>query len=191
MKLATLDGFLLSQREVTNAEYAFYLRATGGGAPPDWKDGKPPGRRSEDPVAQVTWEEADAYAKWLGMRLPTDLEWERAVRGTVGNLYPWGNEFDPARANLARATRPAPAPRLLPATRHVSRRDDSPLYHLVGNVREWTSTAATARSGKVTHYFIVGGSAADRPRDAAATARARLKPDERAPFTGFRLAWPR
>ncbi len=183
-----LDAFLLGIAEVTVAEYAFFAAATGAPAPPEAKD-----RRDEHPVANITWEEADAYARWLDMRLPTDLEWERAVRGTDGRLYPWGDKFEPGRANLARQAPKGPATpaTMLPAYRQLTRRDDSPFLHLVGNVREWTSTAVRDPKGGTTAYFVVGGSVADGEAAAAPHARVQLKPDARDPYTGFRLAWPR
>ena len=184
-----VDALLLARAEVTNAEYAFYASANKIDLPSDWKTG-----RDDYPVANVTWQQAEAYAQWLGMRLPTSLEWERAVRGTEGRQYPWGNTFEAGWVNLARPPAkggpPAPAS-LLQAYRRMSRRDESPFFHLVGNVREWTSTAQRDPKGTILTCETVGASAAELEKDTAAHLRAPRKPDAADPYVGFRLAWPR
>jgi len=58
------------------------------------------GNLPDNPVACVTWYEAEAYASWRGGRLPTEAEWEFAARGPQALPYPWGNEFDNSRCNL-------------------------------------------------------------------------------------------
>ncbi|MDQ6986946.1 MAG: SUMF1/EgtB/PvdO family nonheme iron enzyme [Mariprofundaceae bacterium] len=73
----------------------------------NWKDGMPPPDKTMHPVVLVSVEDAEAYAVWLAhktgrkIRLPTANEWEKAMRGTDGRLYPWGNEYDAARLNNA------------------------------------------------------------------------------------------
>ena len=90
-----IPAYYIDKTEVTNAEYEKFCKETGHKLPEGFPRDKP-----DYPVVNVTIEDARAYAKWAGDRLPTAKEWEKAARGTDGRLYPWGNQPDPARANI-------------------------------------------------------------------------------------------
>ncbi len=99
-QLIYLDAFEIDRYEVTNVQYSRFLSATGRKAPSYWFEGTYPDGQADYPVVGVSWKDANAYCIWAGKRLPTEAEWEKACRGPAGNLYPWGNEWDPQRANL-------------------------------------------------------------------------------------------
>ena len=113
-----LDAYWMDQTEVTNAMFAEFVAATGyrttaekegtgwaytgngwdnvSGA--NWQHPSGPGSdlvgKEDHPVVQVSWDDAVAYCEWAGRELPSEAEWEKAARGTGGQIYPWGNTFD-------------------------------------------------------------------------------------------------
>src|SRR5204862_5785806 len=89
-----VPSFYIDRTEVTNAEFKRF-RPDHAFAPGE----------EDRPVTNVTYDEAAAYARWAGKRLPTDEEWEKAARGTDGRRYPWGNAWDASRV-APRAHRP-------------------------------------------------------------------------------------
>ena len=103
-----LDAFAIQRTETTNGTFQEYVTATGH-TPLVWRDGSPPGA-SDKPVAGVLWREAQAYCNWAGMRLPSEAEWEKAARGTDQRAYPWGDNWDPQRANTAQSHKGGPVP---------------------------------------------------------------------------------
>jgi formylglycine-generating enzyme required for sulfatase activity len=127
-----LPGFYLDRHEVTNQDYGAYIRASQAQSPLSWKDGVYPSGMDRYPVTDVTWYQADAFCSWMGKRLPTEAEWEKAARGSRKLRYPWGNEFDSGKANLlSDGLRPVGS---FPQGASPYRVED-----LVGNVWEWTA----------------------------------------------------
>jgi ribose transport system permease protein len=100
-----VPAFEIDRFEVINADFAQFVAATGYQTDAE-KEGRTKSWRStaegkdNHPVVFVSWNDAVAYCEWAGKRLPTETEWEKAARGSDGRMYPWGNEWDPAKANV-------------------------------------------------------------------------------------------
>ena len=86
----TLDAFWIYKNDVTVAQYRKFCEATGAQMPdaPEW------GWKDDNPMVNVSWDDAKAYCDWAATALPTEAQWEKAARGTDGHRYPWGNDFD-------------------------------------------------------------------------------------------------
>jgi sulfatase modifying factor 1 len=132
-----VDHFLLAASQVTNADYARFLRDTRSLPPPFWND--PNFNHPEQPVVGVSWFEAVRYCEWLSaqtgrrFRLPTEAEWERAARGgREGALFPWGNvppESLQGYAGRRWQTGPEPVGQ--------ASANEYGLYNMCDNVHEW------------------------------------------------------
>jgi len=141
-----LPAFWIDKYEVTNSQFLDFsinTRYTGEGAKEgkDWRLFFTP-EKAYFPVVYITWNDANAYCKSLGKRLPTEQEWEKAARGTDGRAYPWGNEWAEHRSNTYEAGYSKPVA--------VGQFDDvSPygVHDMLGNVQEWTSSWYTAYKG--------------------------------------------
>ena len=94
-----LKAFYIDKYEVTNEDYKQFCDATAHTVPPYWTAKNFPKGLEKHPVAQVSWADAAAYARWAGKRLPTEAEWERAAKGPNSYRYAYGNTFDAQKAN--------------------------------------------------------------------------------------------
>lgn len=145
-----LDSFQMARHEVTNAEYALCVQA-GVCTPPRASRTNPRGayfgdpRYGSYPVVYVTWVDAQTYCGWVGARLPTAAEWEKAARGTDGRWWPWGDETPNDGVNFRRPGDQAASEEdtslvgrdLAPVGSHTA--DVSPygVMDMAGNVMEW------------------------------------------------------
>jgi serine/threonine-protein kinase len=199
-----LDGFALDRHPVTNRQFAAFLRATdyrprvARGFLRHWGRKGPPTHLLDHPVVFVDHADASAYAAWLGMRLPTEAEWEKAARGEEGRRYPWGRRSPtPDHANYGRrgTTQPVDA--------HPAGRSPYGIEDLAGNVWEWTSDAQVdgfVADGPATNprrpIGIHGGEAVakggcwwfDDPKALRTTARQAFPTTHRSDMVGFRCA---
>lgn len=129
-----LDGFYVSRYPVTNAEYHAFVQATGHRPPQHWKDGIYLSWEADRPITYVSWRDADAYCHWVGGRLPTEAEWEKAARGTDERRYPWGDTFDAVQCNSKEGGREETTP----VGKYSPYGDSSyGVGDMAGNVWEW------------------------------------------------------
>lgn len=141
----TLSPYLMAVTETTNGAYAAYVEATGAAKPAD------PGwggeladyftAQPDYPVLNVSWDDAAGFCEWLGLRLPTEEEWEFAARGPESRVYPWGNE-DPSDSGIWRAvTKPAEDGYRWTSPVGSLSAGISPfgMQDMAGNVWEWTA----------------------------------------------------
>lgn len=200
-----LDGYWITRTQITNRQYEAMLwshprhepdvdpetwRSYGlihpyeRTAPYRWSGGPPEGR-ADHPVVLVSIADAHAYAGWLSertgriWRLPSELEWEKAARGTDGRYFPWGNRFDPTRLN---------SHDLGPfATMPVGSFPDgaSPYgaLDMAGQVFEWT-----ASPGNPGRFLVKGGSWDDKGCGVCRAAARHARPETiKHILIGFRL----
>ncbi|MBC8488319.1 MAG: SUMF1/EgtB/PvdO family nonheme iron enzyme [Bacteroidetes bacterium] len=106
LKRQNIRKFYIDKYPVTNNQFYDFIESTGY-IPKDtdnflkhWTDGKYPKGKKNYPVVYVSYEDAQAYAKWAGKRLPTEIEWQYAAQGADDRLYPWGNEMDSTKCNV-------------------------------------------------------------------------------------------
>ena len=173
-------AYWITRTPITNAQYAAFVAATGHPAPDvdratwksyrlihpyartrrfAWRDGRPPKGRETHPVVLVSHADAVAYAEWLGRRtgrrwrLPSEIEWEKAARGTDGRYFPWGDTFDPQRLN----SHDAGPFDTTPVGAYPDGASPFGLLDAAGEVFEWTATP-----GGAGYFLVKGGSWDDK-----------------------------
>jgi formylglycine-generating enzyme required for sulfatase activity len=139
----SVKPFYIDVHEVTCAKYAKFVAAEKHASPPTWPGGVYDPANALLPVTGVNWDDAQAYARWAGGRLPTEDEWEFAARGTDGRLYPWGNAWQPNSANAAQTS----AGRMVPVGSYSAGASPSGALDMVGNAWEWTASSLKAYPG--------------------------------------------
>jgi formylglycine-generating enzyme required for sulfatase activity len=130
-----LEAYHIDQYHVTNAHYKKFVDGAGHRPPSHWRGNVYPSAKADHPVTFVSWNDADAYCKWEGKRLPTEAEWEKAARGTDGRMFPWGSQFEPKRANVP----PEGVKDTSPVDAFPEGKSPYGVYDMSGNVFQWTS----------------------------------------------------
>jgi len=201
-----LSVFWIARYEVTVAQFSAFVEATGHSV-----DDRTLRGPADHPVGSVSWTDALAYSRWLdaamressvtparltdmlrdGWRisLPTEAEWEKAARGPNGQIYPWGNEPSPDRANYERGS-------TTPVGSFSCPECFFGLADMSGNVWELTRSPFQAypydpnSRGDLEAdalWVMRGGSFSDPARNVRAATRGGVDPGARRPFIGFRL----
>jgi|GEM_PF-1722571 len=151
-------GFLIDRHEVSNAQYGEFVRQSGR-APAAFSDDdefNQPGQ----PVTGVTWDDANAFCKWAGKRLPSEVEWEKAARSGDGRIYPWGNKFKTGFAQLS-----GDKPMAISAYPPEDRTPQG-LVGMAGGVSEWVDDVQFASGGVCGRTITTQPAAADAAADA-------------------------
>lgn len=200
MRDVYVNSFYIDGVEVTTERYAKFLAANGSLAPPDEWETLDLAKQGQLPVVGVSWNDAQAYCQWVGKRLPTEAEWERAARDSDQRKYPWGNE-EPgaARAVYGHRAEDAYGGGLERVGSLEAGRSREGVYDLEGNASEWVSDWFTesfsvddVRNPKgppTGEKKVIRGSGWHEPVDRiGGSRRYQASPDNRTDDVGFRCA---
>ena len=157
-----LSPYAMDETPVTNAQFALFLKGSGY-RPKEptnflkhWNHGLSPIEKGDHPVVNIDINDARAYAKWAGKRLPTEMEWQYAAQGpdvfplVVERIYPWGNELKEGYCNMGQTAGTTPV-KAFPKGRSAFG-----IYDLCGNV--WQFTESERSDGRTRFVIIRGGS---------------------------------
>lgn len=199
-----VPGFYIDRFEVTNEQYYKFTKDTGHRAPGDWPGGEIPLGKERYPVVNVSYKDAQAYATWAGKRLPTEIEWERAAKGSTSFAYAYGPYYNPNFAN----TESSEAVEVGLYTHEWEAQTNFPpglmpkAEDMTGNVQEWTSTSYSPtwyselseknvtwnanNNSRSPMKIVRGGSFKSSAETAKTTFRNSMYEDDLNKHTGFR-----
>lgn len=194
-----LGAFLLDRTEVTNADYAVCVDANVCTASQSAADPHLNGARH--PVVGITWTDANHYCEWVGKRLPTEAEFERAIRGSTNRPYAFEGKWDNKRANV-RGTEDGHEFTAPVGSYPMGMSKEGPVLDLNGNAAEWCSDwydpvyyasqeewadpkGPSLLSGD---KVVRGGSYSDPEYAVRASARGRMQKNLASSTIGFRCA---
>ena len=188
-------SFAISVHEITFGEFSRYCETTKHRCPAQ------PWFGQDYPVVNITWHQAQDYTRWLTdstgnhYRLPSEAEWEYAARAGSDTIYPSGDQlshYDAVFSGDQQLNGP------LPKTDRSINRNLFQIYHMIGNVREWTldnwhtdytgaPVDGSAWFGDSVYHVVRGGSYADDSAALRSAARTRLPANSADRHTGFRI----
>lgn len=147
-----LKAFYIDLREVNQEEYARFAKMAKRPMPKIevFEDDQSKVLKPELAAMSVSWDEARAYCKWAGKRLPTEAEWEKAGRGEGKRKYPWGDKFTNGTANVDGAEDGYKY--LAPPGSFEAGRSPYGLYDMTGNVAEWVEDSYEENTYKKAIY---------------------------------------
>ena len=130
-KRVHLDEYRIAIYPVTNIEYSEFLKANETVNSPNSFDDICH-KKPNHPVINVSWDDAMLYCQWIGGKLPTEAQWEKASKGTKSRVYPWGNEFNQSYCNIENSIGES-----IPVSSFEKGSSQYGCYQMSGNVWEW------------------------------------------------------